>query len=355
MPSEPLHSAFDALRARLQAELEAQLASLEHTVDARHQDALAEATRTAAAAAEQQWTARLDALRDEWSTRLRDELAAAAATSERTLASEISRLETEKAAAIAAVQQRADPVDPSPGLLTRLADTLPAIARASSLSAALDALAAAAVAAAPEAALFLVSRPDGAVDVRLEPWRGGGSGRAGLPDPGLVAEAVQTRQPSAFGAARAGGRLRLVVPLVVGGDTVAILHVQGDAPAAWPDAMRILGAHTSACLAQLTAIRISQALGAGRTTPPTTRDDDGSARRYARLLVSEIKLYNESAVRTGRERRDLLARLRPEIDRARRLYEERVPTSLGDRASVFQQELIQTLAEGDPALLGASA
>ena len=100
---------------------------------------------------------------------------------------------------------------------------------------------------------------------------------------------------------------------------------------------------------------IAQALGAGNNRPATSEEDDGSARRYARLLVSEIKLYNEAAVRTGRERRDLLERLRPEIDRARRLYEERVPVSIGHRAVLFQQELVHTLAEGDPDLLGASA
>ena len=102
-------------------------------------------------------------------------------------------------------------------------------------------------------------------------------------------------------------------------------------------------------------MRIAQALGAGNNRPATSEEDDGSARRYARLLVSEIKLYNEAAVRTGRERRDLLERLRPEIDRARRLYEARVPVSIGHRATLFQQELVQTLAEGDPNLLGASA
>jgi hypothetical protein len=102
-------------------------------------------------------------------------------------------------------------------------------------------------------------------------------------------------------------------------------------------------------------VRIAQALGAGNNRPAASEEDDGSARRYARLLVSEIKLYNEAAVRTGRERRDLLERLRPEIDRARRLYEARVPLSIGHRATLFQQELVQTLAEGDPNLLGASA
>jgi hypothetical protein len=70
--------------------------------------------------------------------------------------------------------------------------------------------------------------------------------------------------------------------------------------------------------------------------------------------VSEIKLYNENAVRLGREKRDLLERLRPEIDRARRLYEDRVSPSVGARGLYFQQELVQTLADGDAALLGAS-
>ena len=81
-------------------------------------------------------------------------------------------------------------------------------------------------------------------------------------------------------------------------------------------------------------------------------DDEQGARRYARLLVSEIKLYNETAVRTGREKRDLLQRLAPEIDRARRLYDERVPATMRARDFHFQQELVQTLAGGDASLLG---
>ena len=70
--------------------------------------------------------------------------------------------------------------------------------------------------------------------------------------------------------------------------------------------------------------------------------------------MSEIKLYNEAAVRTGREHGDLLARLGPEIDRARRLYEQRVPASQ-DRGSLFQHELVHTLAAGDATRLGAGS
>jgi hypothetical protein len=97
---------------------------------------------------------------------------------------------------------------------------------------------------------------------------------------------------------------------------------------------------------------VAGATDAGSGEPGAGSDDDQAARRYARLLVSEIKLYNESAVRAGRERRDLLQRLKPEIERARRLYDERVASSITSRDLYFQQELVQTLADGDRSLLG---
>ena len=86
--------------------------------------------------------------------------------------------------------------------------------------------------------------------------------------------------------------------------------------------------------------------------PEPEPDEAQGARRYARLLVSEIKLYNEAQVRMGRERRDLMTRLKPEIDRARRLYDERIAPSIHSRDVYFQQELVQTLAGGDQSLLG---
>jgi hypothetical protein len=81
-------------------------------------------------------------------------------------------------------------------------------------------------------------------------------------------------------------------------------------------------------------------------------EEDASALRYARLLISEIKLYHEDAVNEGRRDANLLARLGQEIARARRLYEERVPAEVRGRADHFGQELVRTLANGDPRLLG---
>jgi len=78
------------------------------------------------------------------------------------------------------------------------------------------------------------------------------------------------------------------------------------------------------------------------------------ARRFARLLVSEIKLYNEQKVREGREAADLYDRLREDINRSRQMYDKRVRPEVSSRYDYFHHELIGMLAEGDPAKLGES-
>lgn len=78
------------------------------------------------------------------------------------------------------------------------------------------------------------------------------------------------------------------------------------------------------------------------------------ARSFARLLVSEIKLYNEQKVADGRAQGNLYERLREEIDRSRQMYDKRVHPSVAPRYDYFHQELVRTLAGGDPAKLGAA-
>ena len=78
------------------------------------------------------------------------------------------------------------------------------------------------------------------------------------------------------------------------------------------------------------------------------------ARRFARLLVSEIKLYNEQKVADGRQQHDLYDRLREHIDRSREMYDKRVRPEVAKKYDYFHQELVSTLAEGDSAKLGDS-
>jgi hypothetical protein len=78
------------------------------------------------------------------------------------------------------------------------------------------------------------------------------------------------------------------------------------------------------------------------------------ARRFARLLVSEIKLYNEQKVTEGRSQGDLYARLREYIDRSRQMYDKRVKPEVAQRYDYFHHELVSTLAEGDQSKLGSA-
>jgi len=78
-------------------------------------------------------------------------------------------------------------------------------------------------------------------------------------------------------------------------------------------------------------------------------DDEG---RLARLLVSEIKLYNEDQVEEGRRNRDVYERLKEDIDRSRQMYEERVEPRVWKSTDYFYQELVRILAAGDSRALG---
>jgi hypothetical protein len=85
---------------------------------------------------------------------------------------------------------------------------------------------------------------------------------------------------------------------------------------------------------------------------PTEEAQHEEARRLARLLVSEIKLYNEEQVEEGRRKKDVYERLKEDIDRSRQMYEERVEPRILKSTDYFYQELVRILAAGDAKALG---
>jgi hypothetical protein len=172
-------------------------------------------------------------------------------------------------------------------------------------------------------------------------------------------------------AVNAGDRHAMALPVRVGGEVVAVLYA--DAPlvnepssdARWPAILDVLVRHASRVLEAMT---VEQAAGLSLSRPmargshaavpgPVERagnGDEDAARRYARLLLSEIRMYYEPLVDAGRRSGDLMSRLHGEIARARQLYEARVPASVEARADYFDQELVHTLAGGDRTLLGSA-
>ena len=76
------------------------------------------------------------------------------------------------------------------------------------------------------------------------------------------------------------------------------------------------------------------------------------ARKFARLLVSEIKLYNEQKVQAGRRDKNLYSLLRDDIDKSREMYEKRVSPSVGGQVDYFYDELVRLLADNQVSALG---
>ena len=90
----------------------------------------------------------------------------------------------------------------------------------------------------------------------------------------------------------------------------------------------------------------------GPLAVPVGDERKEEARRFARLLISEIKLYNERAVLEGREGGNLYHRLKEDIDRSRQMYNERIPADVRSGTDFFQEELVRILADGRSEALG---
>jgi hypothetical protein len=88
--------------------------------------------------------------------------------------------------------------------------------------------------------------------------------------------------------------------------------------------------------------------------PPEEADVHRKAQRFARLLVDEIKLYNQAKVTEGRKNKDLYDRLKDEIEKSRATYQKRYGTTVAAAADYFNQEIVRSLAGDDGSLMGAN-
>ena len=117
--------------------------------------------------------------------------------------------------------------------------------------------------------------------------------------------------------------------------SVGIQAVEATAETARP------AAQTDACFATLRLMSNSE-----------TEKLDMAARRFAELLVSEIRQYNENTVAEGRKNRDLYKRLQRNMDRSREMYERRVSPTIASRVDYLHEEFVRVLADGDAEAFG---
>jgi len=197
----------------------------------------------------------------------------------------------------------------------------------------------------------------------------------------LVARAIQGRNPAAGASADFDPAFVtavtapaedncLVLPLVVKDKVAAVVYADaGTVPGGALDASALSTLNRWAALwLELTALRKASqspaadeaviAPAAPATAPgaaPAPEDDTHrKARRFAKLLVEEIKLYNQAKVIEGKSNRDLYERLREDIEKSRSTYQKRYGESSVASADYFNQELVRILADDDAALMGAA-
>ncbi|MGZ4828925.1 MAG: hypothetical protein ACXV78_04720 [Candidatus Angelobacter sp.] len=203
---------------------------------------------------------------------------------------------------------------------------------------------------------------------------------------GLVGRAIQARNPAAgspqeFDAGFIHSMKSpaddqcLVLPLVVKDKVAAVIYADaGTVPGGTLDSSGLQALTRFAAIwLELAALRkaggsatedVSQpqpAAAMAASVPASAPAASGSeedevhkkARRFAKLLVEEIKLYNQPRVEEGRQHKDLYDRLKVDIEKSRSTYDKRYAESAVASADYFTQELIRILADNDVSLMGA--
>jgi len=124
----------------------------------------------------------------------------------------------------------------------------------------------------------------------------------------------------------------------------------GFVPAPGPVPVPVIEAQTAVGVAPATAPAAGFDVSQLSEAEQKTHKD---ARRFARLLVFEIELYNKAKVAEGRESKDLYRRMKVDIDRSRQTFEQRFGKTVGKQFDYFYDELVRVLAGNDPSLLGS--
>ena len=225
-------------------------------------------------------------------------------------------------------------------------------------------LASAAGAFAPGAALLRVngaSAQSGDIDIPL----------ASAP---ALRGAIDTRDP-VVAAATAGelsdsllallgspadGRV-CIFPLVVRDEVPALLCVPGSLAGSSIELLSQVGAATWGALAPPPSPAPELVTIAPAAHAPSSPWDSLSsaeqqvhlrAQRFARVQVADMRLFSGDAVHSGRARRDLYGALGPRIDTAREAFRSRFFSACPSMVDYLHLEILRTLANDDPELLG---
>jgi hypothetical protein len=139
-------------------------------------------------------------------------------------------------------------------------------------------------------------------------------------------------------------------------EVVTLRKLTGDAaPAETVEQVEV--AAVGAAVSPATQTRSRMAPVQQPATKPLNAEEEEihkKARRFAKLLVDEIKLYNQAKVAEGRQHHDLYDRLKEDIEKSRASYDKRYGNTAAASGDYFNQEVVRILAENDASVLGSN-
>src|SRR5437762_2170570 len=104
--------------------------------------------------------------------------------------------------------------------------------------------------------------------------------------------------------------------------------------------------------ASLSSSAQSNQLGAASLSPEE-QELHTKAKRFAKLLVDELRLYNQAKVKEGRQSREVYRILKEDIEKSRDTYNRRYANTSVPDSGYFNDEIIRILADNDVSLLGS--
>jgi hypothetical protein len=144
----------------------------------------------------------------------------------------------------------------------------------------------------------------------------------------------------------------VVIPPVVTEQPVAVAQAEPVISGASPSS--ISSAPSAPVISPAAAAAPAPAADPFANLSPEAADVHRKAQRFARLLVDEIKLYNQAKVNEGRKNKDLYDRLKDDIEKSRITFQKRYGNSVAAGADYFSQEVVRSLAEDDVSIMGAN-
>jgi len=150
----------------------------------------------------------------------------------------------------------------------------------------------------------------------------------------------------------AAGPRSYIFPVISKARTVAVLYAEGSRETVDCNAIELLATLAGVIWDAKSSGNVPAGLLGIQSVIPALSDEQLRAQQFARVKVAELRLYRSDDVKQARSDRALYSAFQQEIDRDREQYRSQFLSNGSSIADYYHVELVRTLANDDPSLLG---